>query len=259
MASKKLEDSFTQLQLDTEDIVIETWVMLKKKYDGVMREVLDKIALWWLHNDIKSLTDAQANMNSLMSELDGILDPAYEELIEDMTKLFAEVYAFNAEYAKKSLEIENEDEEDYLLLFSLLGLASIPWVEDGLTYAERMRLRKTQLKDNLKTILLRASIIGLGTKKLLKMIEDEMGKPKYSGAAVVVDESNHFANEAVRKVAETEYAGYEISEVLDGKTCDTCRAMHGMYYNWSEYQVGLTAPKFHSRCRGRIIPAERLI
>ena len=56
-----------------------------------------------------------------------------------------------------------------------------------------------------------------------------MGKPKYRGAAVVVDESNHFANEAVRKVAETEYAGYEISEVLDGKTCDTCRAMHGMY------------------------------
>ena len=47
MASKKLEDSFTQLQLDTEDLVIETWVMLKKKYDGVMREVLDKIALWW--------------------------------------------------------------------------------------------------------------------------------------------------------------------------------------------------------------------
>ena len=54
MASKKLEDSFTQLQLDTEDIVIETWVMLKKKYDGVMREVLDKIALWWLHNDQES-------------------------------------------------------------------------------------------------------------------------------------------------------------------------------------------------------------
>ena len=131
MASKKLEDSFTQLQLDTEDIVIETWVMLKKKYDGVMREVLDKIALWWLHNDIKSLTDAQANMNSLMSELDGILDPAYEELIEDMTKLFAEVYAFNAEDAKKSLEIENEDEEDYLRLFSLLGLASI-----GITSAD---------------------------------------------------------------------------------------------------------------------------
>ena len=76
MASKKLEDSFTQLQLDTEDIVIETWVMLKKKYDGVMREVLDKVALWWLHNDIKNLTDAQANMNSLMSELDGILDAA---------------------------------------------------------------------------------------------------------------------------------------------------------------------------------------
>ena len=68
MASKKLEDSFTQLQLDTEDIVIETWVMLKKKYDGVMREVLDKIAIWWLHNDSKSRTDAQAKMNSLRSE-----------------------------------------------------------------------------------------------------------------------------------------------------------------------------------------------
>ena len=258
MASKKLEDLFTQLQLDTEDIVIETWNMLKEKYDGVMREVLDKIALWWLHNDIKGLTDAQSKMGSLMSELDGILDPAYEELIEDMTKLFAEVYAFNAAYAKKALEIE-DDEEDYLLLFSLLGLASIPWVEDGLTYAERMRLRKTQLKDNLKTILLRASVMGLGTKKILKMVEDEMNKPKYRGAAVVMDESNHFANEAVRKIAEKEYDGYEISEVLDLKTCDHCRAMHGKFYKWSDYDVGITAPKFHSRCRGRIIPAKRLV
>ena len=83
-------------------------------------------------------------------------------------------------------------------------------------------------------------------------------QPKEEYVPKPLDESNHFANEAVRQLAIEKYGGYEISEVLDMKTCDHCRTMHGKRYLWSEYEVGLTAPMFHNSCRGRIIPINKL-
>ena len=252
---QRLEDAFVELQLDTEDIVLETASMLKKRYNATMRRVLEVISLWWLHNDISNLTEAQTHMPELMAELDTIIDPGYEEIVTEMTELFAEVYAFNLCYAQTVLEIEEEEDHDSaLLLFTALGLASIPWVEDGLTYEERMILRSQQLKNNIKQIVLRGATLGYGTKRIIKMVQDEIQKPKYYGAQVLVDEANHFANEGVKYISDDKFEGYEISEVLDAKTCKFCASMHGLRFTWDKYDVGVSAPSFHPRCRGRIIP-----
>lgn len=256
---RRLEDEFVNLQLDTEDIVLETAAMLKKRYNFIMKKVLDIIAIWWIHNDIKSLTDAQNHMDELMAQVGDIIDPAYEEYVVEMTELFAEVFAFNYEYAKGALEIEDEQShDDILLLFGMLGLASIPWVEDGLTYKERMLLRGRQLKENIRNILLRGATLGYGTRRILDMVKQEINRPKYRGTQMLVDESNHFSNEAVKYIAQGKFDGYEVSEVLDMKTCDHCRAMNGRQFTWDEYNIGITAPRFHPSCRGRIIPVTRL-
>lgn len=257
MVSQRLEDAFTQLQLDTEDLVLETARMLKERYDKNASEVLDAIAAWWIRNDIKNLTDAQTHMDELMSKLDDIRDPFNEEYIESMTELFSEVYEFNYNHARTILEVE-DDGEDSLLLFSLLGLSSIAWTADGVTYSERMILRNTQLKNSIRQIVLRVAVRGIATKSLMKLIGDELRKPKYRGTQILVDEANHFANEAVKRVGESDFDGYEISEILDGKTCAHCWSMHGRRYLWTEYDVGLTAPQFHCSCRGRIIPIGKL-
>lgn len=258
MVSKRLEDAFTQLQLDTEDLVLETATMLKDRYGKNADEVLDAIAAWWIRHGIESLTDAQSHMDELMSRLDEIRDPFTEEYIEEMTNLFAEVYAFNSRHARQILEVE-EDDEDYILLFSLLGLSSVSWAEDGLTYRERMVLRNTQFKNNIRQIILRAAVSGISTKSLMTLVKDEIAKKKYLGTQIIVDESNHFANEAVRRIGESEFSGYEISEVLDGRTCSRCWDMHGRRFTWDELDVGLTAPQFHCSCRGRIIPVGKLV
>lgn len=252
---KSIEEKITQCQLETEDIVIQTAATLKKRYKSTMREVIDIIALWWLHNDIKSLTDAQSNMPSLMSELDGVIDPANEEYVEQMTELFAEVYAFNYEFAQDVLEVqEKESHDDILLAFVALGLASNPWADDGLTYSQRMTARSTQLKNNIKQIVLRGATLGYSTKKIMAMVEKEMSKSKYRGLQIMVDESNHYANEAFKEVGESNFTGYQISGILDMKQCEHCRSMHGKQYKWDEFEIGLTAPMFHHSCRCRIIP-----
>ena len=258
MVSRELEIAFCELQLATEDIVIETVQMLKKDYDATMRKVLDIIALWWLHNDIKDLSDAQTHMPELMKELDGVIDPANEKYVEDMTEMFAQVFEFNYEYARRPLHIEEEKDSNPMFLFTALGLATLAWASDGLTYETRMALRKEQLKEEIRMIVLRGSTMGYSTKRIVEMVKKEMGKSKYRGVQMMVDEANHFANEAIRQLAIDKFGGYEISEVLDMKTCDHCRSMHGKKYHWNEYEVGLTAPRFHPSCRGRIIPIDKI-
>ena len=255
--ARTLEDTIIDLQLDTEDAVLETAVMLKKRYDSTMDKVVDIIAAWYLRNDIDSLTKAQSNMDALMSELSEVMDPANEEYIEVMTEHFAEVFAFNLAYSQKALELEETSHDEALLLFSLLGLSSIAWAEDGITYLDRMRLRNDQLKNQIRQIVLRDATIGAGTKKLLRDLLQEMDKSKYRGTGVLVDESNRMANEAVKYASEKDFAGYRISEVLDAKTCRFCASMHGLEFSWESYQIGISAPQFHPRCRGRIIPIDR--
>jgi len=251
---KELEEFITQLQLDTEDAVLETASMLKERYDSTMDKVVDIIAAWYLRNDIDSLTKAQSSMDALMNELSQVMDPANEEYIEAMTEHFAKAFAFNLAYSQKALDLEETDEDEGILLFTILGLASIAWAEDGLTYAERMALRNEQLKNQIRQIILRNATIGAGTKKLLKDLLHEMDKSKYRGTGVLVDESNRVANEAVKHAAEKDFSGYRISEVLDAKTCRFCASMHGLEFKWDAYQEGISAPQFHPRCRGRIIP-----
>lgn len=254
MVSKDLEQAFIEMQLETEDIVIETVQMLKGKYDTTMRKVLDVIALWWIHNNIKDLTEAQNHMPELMRELDGVIDPANEQYVEDMTEMFGQVFEFNYDYARGVLGVEEEEKSDPLILFTALGLASLVWASDGLTYQDRMALRKEQLKAEIRMIVLRGSTMGYDTKRIMEMVREEMSKSKYRGVQMMVDEANHYANEAIKQLAQDNFNGYEISEVLDMKTCSHCRDMHGKRYEWSEYEIGLTAPLFHNSCRGRIIP-----
>lgn len=254
MVSKALEDAFSELQLETEDIVIETVQMLKDDYDATMQKVLDIIALWWIHNDIKNLTEAQNHIPELMRELDGVIDPANEQYVEGMTEMFAQVFEFNYDYARKVLDMGEDEDENGLLLFAALGLATLPWASDGLTYQDRMTLRKEQLKEEIRMITLRGVAMGYSSKRIVEMVRKEMGKSKYRGVQMMVDEANHFANESIRQLGKDNFSGYEISEVLDMMTCDHCRRMHGRKFEWSEYDIGLTAPQFHNSCRGRIIP-----
>ena len=257
MVSSTLENQITQLQLETEDIVIQTANTLKKRYKSTTRKVIDVIALWWLHNDIKNLTDAQSNIQSLMSELDGVIDPDNAEYVEKMTELFAEVYAFNYAYAQDVLEVEEkESHDDLLVAFSLYQLASIPWADDGVTYEQRMANRAVELKNNIKLIVLRGSAMGYSSRRIAKMVEKEMSKSKYRGVQILVDESNHFANEAFKQIGEKYFSGYQISGILDMKQCDHCRSMHGKVFSWDEYEIGITAPLWHNSCRCRIIPIE---
>ena len=47
---------------------------------------------------------------------------------------------------------------------------------------------------------------------------------------------------------------YRVLETLDGKTCDMCADMDSKIFNRDDFEIGITAPPFHPRCRGTTIP-----
>ena len=51
---------------------------------------------------------------------------------------------------------------------------------------------------------------------------------------------------------------YKNLETLDGITCKVCGGHDGEVHDIDEFQVGLTAPPFHPRCRGTTIPVTEM-
>lgn len=47
---------------------------------------------------------------------------------------------------------------------------------------------------------------------------------------------------------------FEVLETLDAHTCEICGAMDGKHFPKSQYEIGVTVPPFHPRCRGTTVP-----
>ena len=47
---------------------------------------------------------------------------------------------------------------------------------------------------------------------------------------------------------------FEVLETFDAHTCEICSAMDGKHFSKSQYEIGVTVPPFHPRCRGTTIP-----
>lgn len=47
---------------------------------------------------------------------------------------------------------------------------------------------------------------------------------------------------------------FEVLETLDAHTCEICGAMDGKHFPKSQYEIGVTVPPFHPRCRSTTVP-----
>ena len=80
-----------------------------------------------------------------------------------------------------------------------------------------------------------------------------MNVSKSRSAALYQTEYTHIMVDArLRSIMDAGCDEYEIDENMDSDICDECASMHGKHFKLSEYQQGITAPPFHTRCRGTI-------
>lgn len=135
-------------------------------------------------------------------------------------------------------------------------IISKPWATDGLNFSERIwgKYRPT-LVNELHTKLTQSIIRGENPKNLVNDFAKRFNVSKSQAKNLIMTESAFFAS-ASRKdcFSDLDVEKYEIIATLDLRTSNICRELDGKVFDMKDYQVGVTAPPFHCRCRTTTAP-----
>ncbi|NMS90596.1 minor capsid protein [Clostridioides difficile] len=133
---------------------------------------------------------------------------------------------------------------------------SKPWTSDGLNFSERIwGKHRSALINELHTKLTQSIIRGENPKNLVNDFAKMFNVSKSQAKNLIMTESAFFAS-ASRKDCfnDLDVEKYEIVATLDLRTSNICRELDGKVFDMKDYQVGVTAPPFHCRCRTTTAP-----
>ncbi|MGG6511019.1 UNVERIFIED_CONTAM: phage head morphogenesis protein [Clostridioides difficile] len=133
---------------------------------------------------------------------------------------------------------------------------SKPWTSDGLNFSERIwGKHRPALVNELHTKLTQSIIRGENPKNLVNDFAKRFNVSKSQAKNLIMTESAFFAS-ASRKDCfnDLDVEKYEIVATLDLRTSNICRELDGKVFDMKDYQVGVTAPPFHCRCRTTTAP-----
>ena len=130
-----------------------------------------------------------------------------------------------------------------------------PWAQDGKIFSDRIWENKEKLVRELNTELTQCIIRGEHPDRAAARLAKTMGVKRTQAKTLVQTEAAAITMKAQQSCfKELEIEEYEIEETLDSFTCSFCGEMDGKHFTMSEYEVGVTAPPFHPRCRGCTCP-----
>ena len=130
-----------------------------------------------------------------------------------------------------------------------------PWAADGKNFSERIWGNRQKLVNELNTELTRNIILGQDPKKAIDAIARKMNVSKNNAGALVMTEEAFFSSASQRDCFnELDVEQFEIVATLDSVTSELCRDMDGKHFPMSQWEIGVTAPPFHVRCRTTTVP-----
>jgi SPP1 gp7 family putative phage head morphogenesis protein len=137
-----------------------------------------------------------------------------------------------------------------------------PWAQDGSGFSDRIWINKEKLVTKLHTELSQSIIRGSDPKKAIRNLAQVMDVSRSQAGNLIMTESAAIASTAQKDCyKELGVDRYENLVTLDSHTSEICRNMDGKgrsekepFYYMSEYEVGVTAPPFHPRCRTTTVP-----
>lgn len=130
-----------------------------------------------------------------------------------------------------------------------------PWGQDGKVFSDRIWENKDKLVRELHTELTQCLIRGENPDEAAKRLAEKMGTKLTSARTLVYTESAAISASAQKDCfSELQIEEFEIVETLDSHTCGICSEMDGRHFPMKDFQIGITAPPFHPRCRGCTCP-----
>lgn len=130
-----------------------------------------------------------------------------------------------------------------------------PWASDGKEFSGRIWENRSKLVNTLHSELTTAIIRGDAPQKTIKVVAKKMDVSRSQAENLVLTETAALSSKATQdSYIELGLKRYEILATLDSRTSETCRSMDMKKFDMKDYQVGVTAPPFHPRCRTTTIP-----
>ena len=131
-----------------------------------------------------------------------------------------------------------------------------PWAEDGSNFSERIWGKYLPtLVNRLHRDLMDCIIRGTNPNDLTESYAKEFKTSLYNANTLIMTEYSAYNSLAIRDcMKDLDVEEFEVVETLDHITCAKCQDMDGKHYPMEQYEVGLTAPPFHPRCRGMTCP-----
>lgn len=135
------------------------------------------------------------------------------------------------------------------------ALVKRPWAQDGKVFSDRIWDNKDKLVNNLHTELTQCIIRGESPAKAIDRLAKKMEVSKAQAGNLIMTESAAIASAAQKECfKELDLEKFEFDATLDGKTCDICQRMDGQFFTMEQFEVGVTAPPIHPRCRCCVLP-----
>lgn len=136
------------------------------------------------------------------------------------------------------------------------ALLKHPWAQDGKVFSDRIWSNKEKLVNTLHTELSQCIIRGEPPLKAAERLAKKMNVGRAQAGNLIMTESAAIASAAQKECFhELGVEEYEFDATLDGDTCETCQAMDGKCFPMAQFEVGVSAPPVHPRCRCCVLPS----
>lgn len=130
-----------------------------------------------------------------------------------------------------------------------------PWAPDGKGFSERIWADKDKLINTLHTEITQGFIRGDAADKIINRVSEKMNVSKANAARLVYTESAAYSSKArLKSYQDLGLEKYEVVATLDSRTSEICQEMDGKVFDLKDYEVGVTAPPYHVRCRSTTAP-----
>ncbi|KYM65508.1 hypothetical protein A2U16_03145 [Fusobacterium necrophorum subsp. funduliforme] len=196
-------------------------------------------------------------LESIKSSIQAELDILYTNVERGLGEHFCEVVG--AGYARTSYLVQsmtaNYESISALNKDLLNQMIYKPWTSDGKNWSNRVWKQKDKLIDELHTSLVQSLVLGDDVNLLADKMSKRLDVGFSRAANLLMTESAAYHSKATELCyKDLGVEKYEILATLDNRTSTVCQGMDGKVFERKQYQVGVTAPPFHCRCRTTTIP-----
>ena len=125
-----------------------------------------------------------------------------------------------------------------------------PWTKDNTNWSKRIWGNDGKLVNTLHTNLTQNIITGKPLKDIIDIVEERFNVERNIATRLIMTESAAYHSRAKERcMKDLGCEKYEVIATLDDRTSPICRTMDSKVFDMKDYQVGVTAPPFHSNCR----------